>query len=77
MSPAATYDLDGFIDTLLLLVEYARQRKLVAASINLDPTGLGHYAYKLLDGTDATALFDLSDSQTPATSPGKGQKKED
>lgn len=77
MSPAATYDLDGFIETLLLLVEYARQRKLIAASINLDPTGLGHYAYKLVDGTDTTALFDLSDVKTPATGPGKGQKKDE
>jgi hypothetical protein len=75
VSPAATYDLDGFIDTLLLLVSYARARKLVAASINLDPTGLGHYAYKLVDGTDTTALFDLSDVQTPTTEPGRGQEK--
>jgi hypothetical protein len=69
--PASTYDLDGFIDTLLLLVDYARQRKLVAVSINLDPTGLGHYSYKLLDGTDTASLFDLTDVATPATGPGK------
>lgn len=75
VSPAATYDLDGFIDTLELLIDYARQRKLVAVSINLDPTGLGHYSYKLLDGTDTTALFDLSDIQTPTTAPGKGKPK--
>jgi hypothetical protein len=74
-----TYDLDGFIECLELLIRQARDCKLVAASINLDPTGLGHYSYKLIDGTDIHDIeiphdFDVSDEVTPATLPGRGPK---
>lgn len=67
-----TYDLDGFVDTLNLLLTHAKSRTLVSCSINLDPTGLGHYAFKLLDGTEEQD-FDASDApeETPPTAPGK------
>lgn len=76
MSSIKTYDLDGFVETMELLIDYARARRLVAASVNLDPNGLGHYSFKLLDGEIAGEEPDLPDAPpvTPATAPGKGQK---
>lgn len=71
-----THDLDGFIDTLELLIRHARRGRLVAASINLDPTALGHYGYKLLDGTaiDADDPGDFTDSTMADTKPGKRRR---
>jgi hypothetical protein len=79
-----TYDLEGFVEALELLIRRAKQHKLVSASVNLDPTGLGHYAYRLVDGDDthdvipAEPVFDTSDTDKP-TAPGKklGRKKDD
>jgi hypothetical protein len=67
----ATHDLDGFIDTLELLLKHARIGRLVAVSINLDPSGLGHYGYKLLDGTAPDIADPIEWDNTPATAPGK------
>lgn len=71
-----THDLEGFIDTLELLIKQARRGRLVAASINLDPTALGHYGYKLLDGTaiEADEPTDFTDSTMADTKPGKRQR---
>ncbi len=68
-----THTLEGFIRTLEIIKEHAQAGKLVACSINLDPTGLGHYAYKLLDGTAMPGMTELEPEAD--TAPGKGQKK--
>lgn len=66
-----TYDLAGFIATLRLLIAYAESGRLVAASINLEATGLGRYAYVLVDGT--SELGDAEVETTAPTAPAKGQ----
>ncbi len=75
--PVRTYDLDGFCRTLEHVLEHARSGKLIAASLNLDPSGLGHYSYKLLDGTALPGIAELDEppfDDAPDTVPGKGQK---
>lgn len=73
MSEVRTYSLEGFCQTLELVLEQARRGRLVACSINLDPTGLGHYSYKLLDGQPLPGLAELEPPATTTddTAPGK------
>lgn len=72
-----TYSIDGFVAALEHIIGHARQGRLVAASINLDPTGHGHYAFVLVDGQASTGDVELDppdDSRTATTAPGKGQR---
>lgn len=61
------------MDSLKLLIAYARVGKLVSCSIHLEPTGQGRYSFNLIDGTAEVDAFDTTDAdyETPATAPGK------
>jgi hypothetical protein len=74
-----TYTLDGFCRALRELIDHAERGRLISASINLSPDGLGHYSFKLLDGTAMAGMAELEGEDSGAhvtgpTAPGKGQR---
>jgi hypothetical protein len=64
--------MEGFVAVLQQMIEFAERGILVACSINLDPTHLGHYAFKLVDGQAKEGDVELEEPTAP-TAPGKGQ----